>query len=201
MGLDYEKYAKRKYRKKNITRAHIIVLKNIKKSPLLDVGCGDGSFLELAAKKGIECIGIEISKFAVSLCKRKGLRVFHRAIEDLENLMSWKNRFGTITMIDVLEHLNNQTKALEIVYDLLKEDGDLVIVLPNPFSLKSILKLTENPRNDPYHTYCPSLREAKKMMKKIGFEIKKISRLGKFPLPAFLSQAFMIIGKKSKSRV
>jgi SAM-dependent methyltransferase len=196
---DYEEYAKRKYvkKEKGRSRTHRIVINYISKSPLIDLGCGDGSLLKLAEKKGIKVIGIEISKFAVNLCKKEGLHVYHKRIEDLERLKKWKNKFGTVTMIDTLEHLKDQNKALQIAHTLLREDGELIVVLPNPHSLKAILKLTENPRDDPFHTYCPTLNEAKSMIKKAGFEIKKIIGLGRFHLPVFLSQAFMIISKKS----
>jgi 2-polyprenyl-3-methyl-5-hydroxy-6-metoxy-1,4-benzoquinol methylase len=197
MKVDYEKYAKLKYFKveKARIRTQKIVVHHVKKSPLLDIGCGDGILLEILSKKRIKCVGIETSKFATDICRKKGLKVYHKKIEELKN-KKWQNKFNTVTMIDLLEHIKNQRKALRIVYNILRKNGELIIVLPNPKSLKSKLGIVENPSVDPYHTHCPTLEETIKLIENCNFKVEEIKGIGRFPLPASLSQAFLIKAKK-----
>src|SRR2546430_10920721 len=44
---------------------------------LLDVGCATGVLLEEARQRGWETVGVELSDFAVGVCRRRNLHVHH----------------------------------------------------------------------------------------------------------------------------
>lgn len=92
---------------------------------LLDIGAGTGSFLEIAKKKDWETYGIEPNEIARDLAADKGLSI-------KENINSIKeDGFQVITMWHVLEHLSNLDTQIDKIRSLLKEDGTLILAVPN----------------------------------------------------------------------
>jgi SAM-dependent methyltransferase len=87
---------------------------------LLDVGCGDGNFVSMARKMGIEAWGID-----------KEPRVSNKYIsaQPVESFGA-DNRYDLITMFHVLEHLKNPLSALSKLSGCLKRGGYLVIEVP-----------------------------------------------------------------------
>ncbi len=95
------------------------------KGKLLDIGAGTGEFLLAAQKNGWHVQGIEPDEDARKLASQKGINL----VDDSLKLST--NQFDVITMWHVFEHvydLNQQIKQLE---SLLKENGLLIIAVPN----------------------------------------------------------------------
>ncbi|OGF44524.1 MAG: hypothetical protein A2452_12850 [Candidatus Firestonebacteria bacterium RIFOXYC2_FULL_39_67] len=42
---------------------------------VLDIGCGEGVFLEIKKRKGITSLGVDIDKGVAERCAKKGLQV------------------------------------------------------------------------------------------------------------------------------
>ncbi len=104
---------------------------------LLDVGCGDGHFLHICAKKGLKCFGVEDSKILSSYATAKtdvpiSQGQYHRE-------MFSKNYFDIITFVQVIEHIRDPVTALETAKYHLKPDGILVIEVPSIWSPHFIL--------------------------------------------------------------
>lgn len=67
------------------------------KGRILDIGCGGGRWSLYLQKKGHDVLGIDISPFAVKVCKLRGLRnVMVKSISEVDSRMG---RFDTILMI------------------------------------------------------------------------------------------------------
>jgi 2-polyprenyl-3-methyl-5-hydroxy-6-metoxy-1,4-benzoquinol methylase len=96
---------------------------------LLDVGCATGGFLAEAQADLWECLGVELSDFAIDVARREfGLQVlkgdvFHTDIR--------VDSFGLVTMWHVLEHIIDPLSTLVRVRELLAPNGLLFIELPN----------------------------------------------------------------------
>lgn len=105
-------------------------LQKYKKSGrLIDVGFGSGTFLNLAKEKGFEVCGTEISEYACRYVKNNlGIDVFRG---DLEEAHFPPASFDVVTMWHALEHLPNPKAALKEINRILKNDGLLVIAVPN----------------------------------------------------------------------
>ena len=96
---------------------------------LLDVGCGDGLFLENARAAGWAAEGIE---FSPSGARRAADRLGRPiAIGDLarENLL--RGPFQVVTLWHVLEHLPNAGSMLKAVLERIEPGGLLVVAVPN----------------------------------------------------------------------
>jgi methionine biosynthesis protein MetW len=64
-------------------REEFLVIKNIvgKGKRVLDLGCGDGSLMQILIEESNKCKGVEISPSGVSVCKEKGLDVLRGRID------------------------------------------------------------------------------------------------------------------------
>ncbi|GGG93390.1 methyltransferase [Polaribacter pacificus] len=92
---------------------------------LLDVGCGTGDFLKQANENGWSVTGVEPNLGARNLASSKGISVF----EDLTALEN--QQYDVISLWHVLEHVEQLDEYLNQIKKLLKEDGVLIIAVPN----------------------------------------------------------------------
>jgi SAM-dependent methyltransferase len=90
---------------------------------LLDVGCGDGSFLVASARKGWMVTGTELNPQAA---RAKGLTVRER-IDDLPP----ENHFDCITMWHTLEHMPDPVGMLKQLRTRLQPNGRLIVAVPD----------------------------------------------------------------------
>lgn len=104
-----------------------------KKTPLLDLGCGRGEWLELLKSQGYASEGVDLNTVFAGLCRERGLQVTEAdAIAHLRSLPEASR--GAITAFHLIEHLQ-----FPILVELLRESlrvlrpGGLVIFeTPNP---------------------------------------------------------------------
>lgn len=94
---------------------------------LLDIGTGDGYFLDFA-KRLFDVKATEISKSGVEYSRARGHSVHPGTVFDAPFNTG---TFDVITMWHVLEHLPMPGKVLHKVKPLLKPDGVLFIAVPN----------------------------------------------------------------------
>jgi 2-polyprenyl-3-methyl-5-hydroxy-6-metoxy-1,4-benzoquinol methylase len=96
---------------------------------LLDVGCGEGLFLEVAQQGGWRVSGTDISAYATEFAsKRLGQDCFCGEIWDAP---FDERSFDVITLWHVLEHSSSPISTMQAVYNLLKHKGLLVLAVPN----------------------------------------------------------------------
>jgi 2-polyprenyl-3-methyl-5-hydroxy-6-metoxy-1,4-benzoquinol methylase len=100
----------------------------IKKGHILDVGAGTGFFLNEMKKNGWQVAGTEKSNDARDFAKKE----FNLDNLPSENLFTLKDKsFDVITLWHVLEHIHLINDNLETFHRLLKENGKLIIAVPN----------------------------------------------------------------------
>jgi 2-polyprenyl-3-methyl-5-hydroxy-6-metoxy-1,4-benzoquinol methylase len=112
-------------------------LKKLKKfrfgGKLLDVGCGEGAFLQLAKKDGWKISGTEMSSYAAEYAADiLGVDIFCGELPDAGYP---DNSFEVVTMWHVLEHVTDPNNYLNAIYRILKPDGLLVVAVPNANNL------------------------------------------------------------------
>ena len=95
---------------------------------LLDIGCGTGAFLNVCKNAGFECEGIEPDENARALAiAQYGLKVSgESALEGLP-----EKHYDVITLWHVLEHVPLLNERIVKIKSLLKENGHLIIAVPN----------------------------------------------------------------------
>lgn len=108
-----EKYFSRKYNKSKYNK-------------ILDVGCGTGKNMEQLQKYG-NVWGLDNSKEAIKFCRKRGLKNLQLASAEKTKFKA--NSFDIITLLDVLEHTDDN-KTLKEMRRILKKNGILIITVP-----------------------------------------------------------------------
>jgi O-antigen chain-terminating methyltransferase len=142
------------------------------KKNILDIGCGNGVFLEMCREIGIGAIGVDLSRSAIDICNDKGLTVYH---DDAVNFLLREDlMFDGIFCSHVLEHLDPQQliKLLILSHSRLDVDGTLVVVLPNPESFKT---QTIHFWRDLTHVRFYQKDLLVKLIESIGFDVVDVS--------------------------
>lgn len=143
-----------------------------KSGKVLDIGCGIGRFLVTAKESGYECYGVEYSKlasdYAVTHLK---LNVINGDLLDVDYPYDY---FDVITLYHVLEHLYYPKETLMKVRKILKEDGILIIAVPNFASLESkVFKDRWFHLEVPRHLYHFTPTSIHRLLNEAGFKVMK----------------------------
>lgn len=141
-----------------------------KKGRLLDIASSTGLFMDVAKKHGWDVEGVELSKWAVNLAKKKNLKVHNKKLEDIK----FKNdTFDVITMFGIIEHVPDPKSMLKEVRRILKKEGLVVITIPEvSFLWKKLLK------KDYYilqHLTYFTPKTLELLLNKIGFKVIKFN--------------------------
>ncbi len=107
------------------------------KGRVLDIGCGNGKFLQNLCSLGeYEAHGVERPGNSAERAKKiAGLNIHEGEIES----MQLDQTFDAITMFNVFEHLTDPAAALDKIDILLKMGGNLVITVPNINGTQALL--------------------------------------------------------------
>ncbi len=144
---------------------------------VFDIGAATGFFLGIAKRRGFNVKGVELSNYAASIGREKGLDV---VTGDLLSLNLPSDFFDIVTMFDVVEHFTDPFKELREVKRILKKGGLLVINTPNGESfLSKILKTHWHIVVPPEHLFYFSPSNISLFLKKEGFSVKYSGSIGK----------------------
>jgi 2-polyprenyl-3-methyl-5-hydroxy-6-metoxy-1,4-benzoquinol methylase len=111
-------------------------LEGVPPGRLLDVGCATGEFLLAARERGWEAVGVEVSPYAAAAARRRGLQVHSGTLADVP---SPATTFDVVTLLDVVEHLEDPLGALRAIHRLLRPGGLVVVETPNWRSIYRVL--------------------------------------------------------------
>jgi SAM-dependent methyltransferase len=106
-------------------------------TPILDIGCGRGEWLELLRERGLASRGLDFNNWMVAQCREIGLDVVQGdAVEHLRSLAP--DSLGAITGMHIVEHLpfNRVITLFDEVLRVLKPGGVVIFETPNPENLR-----------------------------------------------------------------
>lgn len=125
-----------------------------KTNNIIDVGCGDGFFLETARKRKWNVFGTEFTQEKIEACRQKGIQI---TTSPLDSNLYQAGFFDVVTSFEVIEHINTPQQELKSFDAVLRNGGVVYITTPNFNSIsRSILKskwnIIEYPEHLSYYT-------------------------------------------------
>lgn len=129
-SIDYYSGLKKKDAWNIVNRNRILnIEKYTKKGRILDIGCGLGDFLDVARLEGWKSYGVEVSKFSANFAKKRfKVNVFNGTLKKARFKTGF---FNAITMIEVIEHLEDPLSELKECNRIMEKGGIIVIQTGN----------------------------------------------------------------------
>ena len=149
-------------------------LKLTPETRVLDVGCAGGAFLRAAKQLGLSPVGVEPSRW-LSEYARKTYNLDVQSGTLLEQNFESQS-FDLVTLWDVIEHLPDPGKELQLIHGLLKPEGILVVNYPDFDSLPAKLLKKKWPFLLSVHLIYYTPKTIRQQLAKHGFEILSITR-------------------------
>lgn len=185
---------------------------------VLDVGCAEGNLADVMQSNKCEVVGIEIDPESAQNAQRFCKDVFVGDVESIELSSKYDDYFDYILFADVLEHLKEPLTVLKRFKKYLKDDGCVIVSLPNISNWRLRLKFLfgrfeyqETGLLDNGHIRFFNEKIAINFLNDAGFEIIKFDITGLdspigtkfFQLigthrPNLLAHQFLIIAKKKE---
>ncbi len=143
-------------------------IKDLSIDTVIEVGCGLGHTMEVYKKNGLNCVGVDVSSHAVSVCKNKGLNVTQRKLEEITE------KYDLVSSDGMLEHfLNFEPYALQLMNI---SSNYILLIQPNHDSFlgKTIAYLAELIRGrENVFEYNYRIKDFITVFQNNGFEIIK----------------------------
>ena len=104
-------------------------LENARGTSLLDLPCGDGTLTAMFAEHFRWVVGVDASGAHLAKARQKlpGVEFHESLIEEL----SLKEKFGTVVMLNILEHVVDPLVTLRKAASFLEKNGVLIVQVPN----------------------------------------------------------------------
>lgn len=98
------------------------------KGTILDIGCGDGSFILYAQKKRPKLLfeGIDLSKTAVKTAKIRGVIA---NVKDITRESNTIKKYDFLILAEILEHVSNPEEIMKIIKT--KYRKGIILTIPN----------------------------------------------------------------------
>lgn len=163
---------------------------------VLDIGCGRGYFLLACRQAGYEVEGIDISADAAAYVSSE-LKI-PVSIGEPDKIVLNPGTIDVITLWHSLEHTRDPNVYLHTARKWLKDDGILIIDVPNYKGHDAQMNWQDWPHWDlPYHFYHFTKSSLLALLKKHGFEVIREKdylseyvkeKLQKVKIPIFLAR-------------
>jgi 2-polyprenyl-3-methyl-5-hydroxy-6-metoxy-1,4-benzoquinol methylase len=134
-------------------------------SPVLEIGCGGGTFLAALEREGFQSMGVDVAKEPISLLKQKG---FQAHLGSIDNLPSEWPRPKAIVILEVIEHLPDPVGFIRNVHNKFPE---IPLLLSTPSWARWCLHLGYRQSEDypPNHLLRWTKRSVNKALNNAGY--------------------------------
>lgn len=166
-----------------------IISKTIKKSLkiatdeyILDVGCGTCGMAEYLSKD-FNVVAIDTSELALEYCKKRGVE--NSFLSTLDSFPKDKYNIKAITILDVIEHIEDDKSIVKQLYDLLPTGGYIIASVPAYQFLWSF--------HDEVHKHYRRYRLSnfRRLISNAGFQIQFATYFNSFLFPVALAKRFI----------
>ncbi len=99
---------------------------------VLDIGCGNGIITRAVGQEGYKVLGIDMDARSIENARNANAHAnVSFELLSVETLAKSRPQYAAIICSEVLEHLSEPSKLLDVVHTLLKDDGILIVTVPN----------------------------------------------------------------------
>jgi 2-polyprenyl-3-methyl-5-hydroxy-6-metoxy-1,4-benzoquinol methylase len=167
---------------------------------LLELGCAYGFFLSEASEY-FDVHGLDVSESAVQFCRSRGFDVEQGGLT--EDYLLRRGPFESVVMLDVIEHLPEPDRVIQLLHGAMKPGARLVLSTGDWESWASrVMGKKWRLMTPPQHTFFFSPRTAKAMLTRMGFDVIDSRRPGKnVPIGLALYQMGRIMGLPVPARL
>ncbi len=138
------------------------------KASILEIGCGNGFFLDEAGRQGYRDLrGVEPSRAAVGLAREKIRNGIVLGV--MEAGLFPDDSFDVICLFQVLDHLFDPLEILKTCFQILKPGGLILCLNHNVEALSAQVMKDRSPIIDIEHTYLYSPATMRRLLEKSGF--------------------------------
>jgi ubiquinone/menaquinone biosynthesis C-methylase UbiE len=150
---------------------------------ILDIGCGTGLLLKELETLGTTW-GVDCSELALDYCQRRGLESIKKG--DIAALPFGNEEFDIVLALDVLEHIEDDEKALKEMRRVLRSGGLAIIFVP------AFRFLWSRQDEISHHFRRYGRKPLARKIKKVGFRLLRVSYFNTFLfLPTLLLRFFI----------
>lgn len=138
------------------------------KSKILDIGCGNGLFLEFARKQNFKSYAMDISTSIVREMQQRHF-VVYKSLEEIP-----VNFFDVITFFDVIEHIRKPQQFIRVIKGKLKKSDIIMLTTPNCKGITAKVRpnvLTKTKTGYSDHPVLFNINSLRKFLEKEGFKV------------------------------
>lgn len=152
----------------------------------LDIGTGDGAFLECLLEQGFDgVVGVEPSRAPIAAAREDVRPLIREGIFRGNDFAP--ESFSLVTCFQTLEHLNDPLKMTREVWELLKPGGAAFFICHNRRALSARLLGRKSPIFDIEHLQLFSPRSARYLLEQTGFtNVGVMAIVNRYPLRYWL---------------
>lgn len=159
---------------------------------VLDVGCGEGFMLKALIESDFQATGLDFSNFGILKHNPELSSYFRKGnIYNLIRELSLGNvKYGAVNLGNVLEHVRDPEELIEQVWEILEDEGVLLITVPNDFSELQMLYKSKGLIEEDYWVAPPdhlnyfNRKSLSNLVEAKGFS--EVLSYGDFPIEFFL---------------
>ena len=162
---------------------------NIVNKIIIDFGCGNGGFLKLANTVTEHAYGVELQKSLTSHFEKNNIKV-RTKIDYISQ------KADIITLFHVLEHIKNPFDFLKGLKPFLKQEGTIIIEVPNADDALLTLYKSKAFKDFTYwgcHLFIYNAQTLEQTAKKAGFKINYVKHIQRYGL---MNHLYWLIKKK-----
>ena len=162
-------------------RRYDFVKEKITNKNVLDFGCGVGGFLRMAKQSASNVSGVELERALQSSFQERKLNVF----SNLKEAQEESEKYDIITAFHVVEHLQDPKETLKDLSQLLTENGEMILEVPNSDDALLTLYESKDFQNFTYwsqHLFLFNTKTMAELIEQTGLKLNWIKHIQRYPL-------------------
>ena len=131
---------------------------------LIDIACGLGYLADMAAERGLDAVGIDVSNIALKKAKQECKHAKMLLLGDAERLPWPDHTFDYAVNLGSLEHFIDPAAAVREMRRILKPGGRAALLLPNSHHIRAIYSVYK------YGEMFPDLQDFERFATRVEWE-------------------------------